>query len=295
MIMKSRKFSLLVKSILPCDSSSLFREISFRNAMHYVGIYLIEDKMYIFMHFKNVLDCNKIKKIVQNLGIDVENISIYTKVEGQVQSEHGEQLRRGRPKKIMRIESPPTSSPSGASVNQVVPRPPVNQSLPTCGIPHMDDRGRDFHAIWGGINGNWFPFGYIGPDRSIVPGKRRSVSDRQTEELFKEQDNSCASCGCDVYMGKLSNADVDHIIPLRLGGSCCTSNLQILCVTCHRRKTALECKKIRCNVIVGPNVQLEEGSVYIACSDIDDADYEIVEKNPKDALYKRDGLFKLVY
>ena len=154
---------------------------------------------------------------------------------------------------------------------------------------------RNFHTIWGSQNGYWLISGYVGPERSIVPGKRRSVSDEQQRELMKEQDSSCKECGCDVFMGKLSNADVDHIIPLRLGGSCQMSNLQVLCVTCHRRKTALECKKIRCNVIVGPNIKLVPGAVYVACSDIDDPDYEILSMNPREALNHRDGLFRLVY
>ena len=45
--------------------------------------------------------------------------------------------------------------------------------------------------------------------------------------------------------GDYSNSDVDHIIPLHLGGSCDVSNLQILCVPCHRKKTSLECKKLK--------------------------------------------------
>ena len=65
--------------------------------------------------------------------------------------------------------------------------------------------------------------------------------------------------------------------------------------TCHRRKTALECKKIRCNVIVGPRIELEPGVVYVACSDIDDPDYEILSMDPKGVLNNRDGLYKLVY
>ena len=77
------------------------------------------------------------------------------------------------------------------------------------------------------------------------------------------------------------------------GGSCQMSNLQILRVTCHRRKTVLECKKIRC--INGHRINLEPGVTYIACSDIDDPDYEVLSKNPKDALSNRDGLFRLIH
>ena len=229
---------------------------------------------------------------LDKIGIEYNNVSSCKTFDGTMISEHGTRLKHGKVKGILssrHVYLTRSSSPKPS------PRSPPSDPHFQCGIPHMDDRSRDFHAIWGSVHGNWFPFGYIGPDRNIVPGKRRAVSEFQTQELFRDQGDSCASCGCDVFMGKLSNADVDHIIPLRLGGSCCTSNLQILCVTCHRRKTALECKKIRSNVIVGAEVELKGEALYIACSDVNDPEYEIMEKNPKEALRNRDGMFRLVY
>ena len=39
---------------------------------------------------------------------------------------------------------------------------------------------------------------------------------------------------------RTSNLELDHIIPLHRGGSNESENLQLLCVDCHRAKTAAE-------------------------------------------------------
>lgn len=54
----------------------------------------------------------------------------------------------------------------------------------------------------------------------------------------------CSKCGCGdsgkdhgLY-GTISDFQVDHIIPVKLGGGACwLSNYQILCTSCHRPKT----------------------------------------------------------
>lgn len=302
MISKSRKFKIIISSILPCTAEEIFTQISIRHKTRYVGIYdIMGDRMCIYVHLNNVLDPLNIKKIVKGMGIKIDGISTYVNIEGSVHSQHGVISVRGRPKKNTNPETlPPLSLPPLPTPNYVPVYPMVLPRTLPLDFPHdrfpeVTDPSRNFHAIWGSHNGYWFPLGYVGPECSIVPGKRRSVTARQSEELFKAQDSLCALCGCEVFMGKMSNADIDHIIPLKLGGSCCTSNLQILCVTCHRRKTAYECKKLRCNVCVSYDFPLEPGALYISCSDVTDPDYEVLSKNPKEALSNRDGLFKLVY
>ena len=41
-----------------------------------------------------------------------------------------------------------------------------------------------------------------------------------------------------------SNADMDHSIPLHAGGVDALHNVQVLCVPDHRKKTALECRRM---------------------------------------------------
>ncbi|KAG5181010.1 hypothetical protein JKP88DRAFT_279159 [Tribonema minus] len=46
---------------------------------------------------------------------------------------------------------------------------------------------------------------------------------------------------CPLCVSPLGNAvDVDHVVPLWRGGADLPSNLQVLCLSCHRRKTSLE-------------------------------------------------------
>lgn len=318
MVPKIRKLRVYVSSVIPYTAQEIFEYLSVRYNTIYVGVYLYNNEdTVIYINLKNAVEPRKISSFVNGMNINATEVVAYKVFEGSLQSHHGDLFTTGRPVGTRNLRSSKKSKYPRLKNQTVVPTPPtppqpitptptpVSQDQPIistkrsknlCGIPEMDDYSRDFLAIWGSDKcGHWYPIGYVGPERSIVSGKRRSVTDEQQRLLMEDQKDSCNECGCDVFMGKLSNADVDHIIPLRLGGSCQISNLQILCVTCHRRKTALECKKIRCNVIVGPSISLQDNVTYVACSDIDDPDYEIVSKNPKDALSNRDGLYRLVY
>lgn len=50
------------------------------------------------------------------------------------------------------------------------------------------------------------------------------------------QDFTCAICGEDLP----SASECDHIIPFSLGGDTNLSNLQEICVECHRKKSILD-------------------------------------------------------
>jgi 5-methylcytosine-specific restriction endonuclease McrA len=52
-------------------------------------------------------------------------------------------------------------------------------------------------------------------------------------EVVKRDGRKCNLCG---YDQDESNLNVDHIMPLALGGSDAVTNLQILCKVCHIKK-----------------------------------------------------------
>ena len=53
--------------------------------------------------------------------------------------------------------------------------------------------------------------------------------------LFLKRKGICAACSLKIEAGKAW--DIDHILPLALGGTNNPNNLQILCRPCHRSKT----------------------------------------------------------
>ena len=53
--------------------------------------------------------------------------------------------------------------------------------------------------------------------------------------LFLMRKGLCAACSQKIDAGKAW--DIDHILPLALGGTNAPENLQILCRPCHRAKT----------------------------------------------------------
>jgi len=65
--------------------------------------------------------------------------------------------------------------------------------------------------------------------------RRPSFSTSFRLSLFLERNGSCASCNTKIAAGQAW--DIDHILPIALGGTNESNNLQILCRTCHRLKT----------------------------------------------------------
>jgi len=53
--------------------------------------------------------------------------------------------------------------------------------------------------------------------------------------LFLERKGLCGLCQSKISVGK--SWDIDHILPLALGGTNEPTNLQILCKPCHKAKT----------------------------------------------------------
>jgi len=66
--------------------------------------------------------------------------------------------------------------------------------------------------------------------------RRPTFSTRFRLNLFIERQGSCASCQSRIQAGK--SWDIDHVLPLALGGSNAPQNLQLLCKPCHIQKTA---------------------------------------------------------
>ena len=68
------------------------------------------------------------------------------------------------------------------------------------------------------------------------PQRRKTFSTSFRLSLFLKRKGLCSICSLKIDAGK--SWDIDHILPLALGGTNDLENLQILCRSCHRSKTA---------------------------------------------------------
>ena len=59
------------------------------------------------------------------------------------------------------------------------------------------------------------------------------------QRILADQGGLCLACRC-----VLDASEIDHVIPLALGGGNERRNLAALCRTCHRDKTKLDLKRI---------------------------------------------------
>lgn len=71
--------------------------------------------------------------------------------------------------------------------------------------------------------------------RALKMAAGEKLSTGLSDKLFKLQRGKCA-CGCKQPLG--DNYQLDHIMPIALGGSNSDNNIQLLLPTCNRQKWA---------------------------------------------------------
>jgi 5-methylcytosine-specific restriction protein A len=67
------------------------------------------------------------------------------------------------------------------------------------------------------------------------PVRRRSLATRERLDLYLAAHGRCQRCGWALAPG--TRWEIDHVIPLALGGRDQADNLQVLCTACHGGKT----------------------------------------------------------
>jgi len=74
-------------------------------------------------------------------------------------------------------------------------------------------------------------------NRAAYYGRKRgaegSFSSNDIKKIEQQQGMKCNGCGCDL---QVTGYQIDHVIPLSLGGSNYSWNLQLLCAPCNQRK-----------------------------------------------------------
>lgn len=101
-----------------------------------------------------------------------------------------------------------------------------------------------FRPVWGmNLSGKWIHMFLLGPVKNLIPNERKSINSVDKNSVILRQKYKCNACKTNISLYPYANCDLDHIIPLSLGGKNILSNYQYLCVLCHRNKTGLENEK----------------------------------------------------
>lgn len=300
MEIKGRKFVLKTSSSIPSDAKGIFNTLSSVYDLHYIGVYNVLEETCVYVHTKNVVSGKRLMLAMRSFGADVSSIDKIKQFVGEMVSDHGRLLingvRFGKAKKEQPVsvvkESAPEPEPPASAVQPATSLPKPFRKIPNS-LTILDNvysriisgptDPNSFHAVWSSDSGLWFPAMWVGPVRNIFPAPRSNIKSSVVDDLLEDQSQKCRLCGTDVFMGVYSNADVDHIIPLSYGGSCDKGNLQVLCVTCHRRKTALECKKVVA-VMGSSQVTWLDGIIYLTNTHVHFDVGSMEPKNPKEAL-----------
>jgi 5-methylcytosine-specific restriction endonuclease McrA len=76
-------------------------------------------------------------------------------------------------------------------------------------------------------------------DRVVRKRRQASISESDQIALLRKQHSRCTTCG--TYLDKDAQPQVDHIIPVALGGESDMSNYQLLCMPCNQgKRTAID-------------------------------------------------------
>lgn len=71
---------------------------------------------------------------------------------------------------------------------------------------------------------------------------RRKLSKTERQEVYQKCQGHCAYCGCDL---KYIDMQVDHVIPLRIGGADELNNMLPACRSCNHYKATFDVEEYR--------------------------------------------------
>ena len=105
--------------------------------------------------------------------------------------------------------------------------------------------------------------------RSIPPWYRR--------QILREQDGFCAGNSCHKHEPlDWREAETNHIIPWHKGGRTVRFNLEVLCITCHKKLTRADAKA-RFGKKLKPKVQASYSRAYVPRLRLTDEEKEFIK------------------
>lgn len=73
----------------------------------------------------------------------------------------------------------------------------------------------------------------INPPRSLTPSSERELTEEEKQQIKERHKHTCLCCGA----GEGVALQIDHILPVKLGGKTTLDNSQPLCQICNRKKS----------------------------------------------------------
>jgi len=91
------------------------------------------------------------------------------------------------------------------------------------------------------------------------PPKRHRFTAAERREVYAKTDGYCAYCGCELPASKMQ---VDHVLPVDLGGTDDMANLLPACRSCNNYKSTLTLEKFRQAVRHWPTVLMRDSVTF---------------------------------
>lgn len=82
--------------------------------------------------------------------------------------------------------------------------------------------------------------------------------------LLQRQRSQCKNCAKQTQLKPFASCDADHVVAVSRGGKTVSENMQLLCVTCHREKSAREAAS--CTKLI--DLGLQRGVFHADCENI---------------------------
>lgn len=141
------------------------------------------------------------------------------------------------------------------------------------------------------------PVAYIGPAQNLTPEERRHITPLKKQMLLRRQRSRCNHCAKSIQLKPFASCDADHIVAVSRGGKTTLQNMQLLCVPCHREKSAREAAS--CTKLVDMCLEPGAKDVYIftdvLAGQIQIQQYPPDKRTPLEAIENGCGLSLLTF
>ena len=210
----------------------------------YTGLFVSDNHKCVYMQTLSLnarMSPNKVSRICSRFG-NIRSVKTFSRLEGICMEEIGEYRKAGR--RWVKASHPTEEMQPPAknhTVGTCTPALPKKRNHTATGQPEFsEEEDPVFIPVYTGFDGDWK---IVSWNRATKKAKRQACT-KFREHVLELQEHKCNYCRCNVSFGEYSNADMDHIVPLNAGGEQDLSNVHVLCTPCHRRKTAMECRRL---------------------------------------------------